>query len=142
MRRVMQSVALMMGLLGPAGLDAQQGDVYKGRFAAMPVTAVTAPTMKGSGSVSAVLKGNTLTVSGKFEGLSSPVTMAHVHRARPGMRGPNVFDLTVTKATSGTIEAALTLTPAQVDEVRKGWYYVQLHTEKNPEGHLRAWLLK
>ena len=142
MRRTMLSGVLLVALFAPPSLGAQQGDVYKGRFAAMPMTAVTAPTMQGGGAVSAVLKGNTLIVTGKFEGLNSPVTMAHVHRAPRGMRGPNLFNLTATKGTSGTIDGTLTLTPAQVEEVKKGWYYVQIHTEKNPEGHLRAWLLR
>jgi hypothetical protein len=65
-----------------------------------------------------------------------------VHRAPRGLRGPNVFDLTVTKATSGTVEGTVTLTNAQVEELRRGWYYVQIHTEKNADGQLRGWLLK
>lgn len=129
-------------VLASTASAAQQGETFKGRLTALPVTAVTAPTTLGSGAVTAVLTGNTLTVSGRFDNLNSPVTMAHIHRAPRGMRGPNLFDLIATKATSGTIEGKLTLTSAQVDEVKKGWYYVQLHTEKNPEGHLRGWLLK
>jgi hypothetical protein len=58
------------------------------------------------------------------------------------MRGPNVFDLTVTRGTSGTIEGTLKLSPVQIEELGKGWYYVQLHTELNTAGQLRGWLLK
>ena len=140
--RVLKSVVLGAALLVPAATGAQQGEAFRGTFARMPFGAAQAATMIGSGSFTAVLDGSTLKLTGKFEGLGSPATMAHVHRAYKGMRGPTVFDLTVTKAASGTFEGTLTLTPAQVDELKKGWLYVQLHTEKNPEGQLRGWILK
>jgi hypothetical protein len=129
-------------LLLQSGADAQRREVFEARLTAVPVDTVTVRTTTGSGSLTAVLEGNTLTLAGKFDGLNSPATAAHVHRARKGLRGPNVFDLTVTKATSGTIEGTLKLTPAQVEELAKAGYYVQIHTEKNSDGHLRGWLLK
>jgi hypothetical protein len=125
---------------------AQRGEAFKGRLSTVPVDATTAPTTTGSGSLVALLAdnrdGNKLTINGKFEGMNSPATVAHVHRAPRGLRGPSVFDLVVTKATGGIVEGNLTLTAAQVEELKKGWYYVQIHTEKNPEGQLRGWLLK
>jgi CHRD domain-containing protein len=129
-------------LLLQSEADAQRREVFEARLTAVPVDTVTVRTTTGSGSVTAVLEGNTLTLAGKFDGMNSPATAAHVHRARKGLRGPNVFDLTVTKATSGTIEGTLRLTPTQVEELAKGGYYVQIHTEKNSDGHLRGWLLK
>ena len=122
--------------------SAQSGETFKGRFASVPVTPVTRPTTTGSGTVTAVLAGNTLTVSGTFDGMNSPATVAHLHRAPKGLRGPNLFDLIVTRATSGTVEGRLTLTAVQIEELKKGWYYVQIHTAQNPEGQLRGWLLK
>jgi len=122
--------------------SAQRGETFKGRLSTVPVDATTAPTTTGSGSLVALLDGSKLTINGKFEGMNSPATVAHVHRAPRGLRGPNVFDLVVTKATGGIVEGSLTLTAAQVEELKKGWYYVQVHTEKNPEGQLRGWLLK
>jgi hypothetical protein len=120
----------------------QGGETFKARLSALPVDAITAPTMTGSGSVTAELQGNTLVIKGEFKDMNSPATVAHIHRALKGLRGPNVFDLTVTKAASGTLEGRLTLTAAQVADLNRSWYYVQIHTEKNPEGQLRGWLLK
>ena len=40
------------------------------------------------------------------------------------------------------VAGALKLTNAQVEALKSGWYYVQIHTEVNPDGHLRGWLLK
>jgi hypothetical protein len=133
-------IVVILSLPDQAG--AQGRAVYSGRLSAVPVDTVTVRTTTGSGSLSAVLEGQTLTVTGKFDGLNSPATVAHVHRAPKGLRGPNVFDLTVTKATSGTIEGKLTLTPVQIEELEKGWYYVQIHTQLNTAGQLRGWLLK
>ena len=119
--------------------NGQRGDeAFTGRLSSVPVDPVTVRTTTGSGTLTAVLAGNTLTSNGKFDGLNSPATAAHVHRARRGRRGPNAFDLTVTKATSGTVQGTLKLTDAQVEALKSGWYYVQIHTEVNPEGHLRG----
>jgi hypothetical protein len=120
----------------------QQSETFKGRLSPVPVNASTARTTLGAGSVTAMLAGNTLTITGTFDGLNSPATLAHLHRAPKGLRGPNVFDLIVTKAASGTVEGRLSLTTAQIEDLKRDWYYVQIHTEKNPEGHLRGWLLQ
>jgi CHRD domain-containing protein len=129
-------------LLLQSGADAQRREVFAARLTAVPIDTVSVRTTTGSGSVTAVLEGTTLTLTGKFDGMNSPATVAHLHRARKGLRGPSLFDLTVTKATSGTLEGTLKLTATQIEDLDKGWYYVQIHTERNAEGHLRGWLLK
>lgn len=134
-------VAAAMLALGVAN-ELRGDETFAGRLSTVPVDPITVRTTAGSGTLTAVLAGNTLTINGKFDGLNSPATAAHVHRARKGLRGPNLFDLTVTKATSGTVEGTLKLTDAQVEGLKSGWYYVQIHTEINPDGHLRGWLLK
>jgi hypothetical protein len=137
------SVVVAVAMLWVGGANELRGDeAFTGRLSTVPVDPVTALTTTGSGTLTAVLAGNTLTINGKFDGLNSPATVAHVHRARRGLRGPNLFNLTVTKATSGTVEGTLKLTDAQVEALKSGWYYVQIHTEINPEGQLRGWLLK
>ena len=102
-------------------------------------------TVAGAGSVSAVLTGTKLSISGTFEGLRSPATIAQVHKAPiRGVRGPVVFDLAVSKAsngTSGTVSGSLDLTPLQLADLEKGRLYVQLHSEKAPDGNLWGWLL-
>jgi hypothetical protein len=99
-------------------------------------------TVAGSGSVSARLMGSRLTVSGLFEGLLSRATIAQIRQsAVTGVRGPAVLDLTVTQATNGKIEGSFDLTPDQVERLRKGRLYVQLHSEKAPDGNLWGWLL-
>jgi hypothetical protein len=126
----------------PGDLGAQRTRRFTARLTSMPVDPVTARTTAGLGNATAVLEGNTLRITGTFDGLNSPATLAHVHRAAKGLRGPKILDLTVTKATSGTIEGTFTLTPMQIDEIDRDRWYLQIDTERNSEGHLRGWLIK
>jgi hypothetical protein len=140
-QRLLSGVVATALTLATGASEGQSGEILKARLSSLPIDAVTAPKMGGSGSVSAALQGTTLIITGEFKDLGSPATVAHLHRARRGLRGPAAFDLTVTKAESGTIEGKLSLTPNQVGDLKRGWYYVQIHTDKNPEGQLRGWLL-
>jgi len=137
----MLSVALVLSVLA-AIVSAQGRETFKARLTSLPVDAITAPTMTGSGTVTADLDGRTLNVGGEFKGLTSPATAAYIYRAPKGLRGAKVFDLTVTKEVSGTIAGKLTLSDTQVADLKESRYYVQLHTEANADGQLRGWLLK
>jgi CHRD domain len=93
--------------------------------------------------VTATLAGSKLTINGTFEGLKGNATVAHIHQgSAAGVRGPKLLDLTVTKATSGNLSGSFDLTPDQVDALKKGRWYVQIHSEKAPAGNLWGWLVK
>ena len=99
-------------------------------------------TIAGSGAVTATLSGNTLTLTGNYAGLKTASTVARMHRSpRTAMRGPAIGDLKVTQGTNGTISGTLELTKDQVDDLANGRLYVQLHSEKAPDGNLWGWLL-
>jgi hypothetical protein len=57
------------------------------------------------------------------------------------MRGTPIGDLTATANTMGTIGGTLELTREQVDDLAAGRLYIQLHSEKAPDGNLWGWLL-
>jgi hypothetical protein len=98
-------------------------------------------TVAGQGRVTATLDGDRLIIAGEFGGLKTPATFARVHAGPKGIRGPAIFDLTVAKATSGSIAGTLHLTPQQLDDLRHSRLYIQLHSEKAPDGNLWGWLL-
>lgn len=124
----------------PAG--AQSGKTYKARLSPVPMDASMAATVSGLGSATATLNGSKLTITGTFDGLRSPATIAQVHKAQPGVRGPVAFDLkVVATGTSGTISGTIDMTPQQAADLDKGWFYIQLHSEKAPDGNLWGWLL-
>jgi CHRD domain len=114
---------------------------FKARLSPVPVETSTAPNIKGTGSIVAALAGSTLTISGTFEGMKSPATIAQVHMGARGVRGPVEFDLVVDKRPSGMVSGTITLTKVQIDTLRKGWYYIQIHAEQAPDGNLWGWLL-
>jgi hypothetical protein len=88
-----------------------------------------------------VLTGTKLSISGTFSGLQTPATIAQIHVGPKGIAGPPALDLNVTKATSGTLQGALMLTSAQLDHLKRERLYIQIHSEKAPDGNLRGWLL-
>jgi hypothetical protein len=134
-------VWLLVLLACSAVLSAQAPRVFTARLATAPVEAANAATLTGSGAVTATLTGNRLVVIGNFKGLQGAATAARLHVAPMGMRGPAMLDLTAAKAASGTISGDLTLTAIQVDHVTRNRVYVQLHSEKAPDGALWGWLL-
>jgi hypothetical protein len=101
-------------------------------------------TVAGYGSLAATLQGKELTIQGTFEGLRSPATTAQIRRGPKGIRGPVIpnLELTVTKAEQGTLSGTLELTPDQISDLRNGRWYVQIQSERAPDGNLWGWLLK
>jgi hypothetical protein len=97
----------------------------------------------GNGSASATLTGTKLSVTGTFDGLKSPATSAQLHSGvAKGVRGNSLADLTVSKATKGSLSGSVDLTPDQVKGLREGRLYIEIASEKAPEGNLWGWLLK
>jgi hypothetical protein len=141
------SLLIGIGLqLGAASLTAQTGDKFKGRLAPVPALGIAPAAVAGIGSASATLAGKKLTVSGSFEKMASAATVAHLCLGPiTGVRGDSVFDLTVSKTgdgTTGTLSGSFDLTAEQIDALKKGKFYVQIHSAGAPNGHLMGWLLK
>ena len=133
------AVALIAVL--PVAARAQTPKSFRARLSPVPIDLTMAATIAGSGSVTATLNGNKLSITGTFDGLKSPATIAKLHKGQRGVRGEPILDLTVTKATSGTITANLDLTPQLVQDLQQMRLYVQLSSEKAPDGTLWGWLL-
>jgi hypothetical protein len=142
MRRAMLSLSFVLAAgLAVAAAQQSASRTFKARLSPVPIDVTMQATVSGTGSVSAVLTGTRLTLTGTFDGLRSPATIAQIHKSPiRGVRGPTVFDVTVSTGTSGTISGSLTLTPLQVADLEHGRLYVQLHSEKAPDGNLWGWL--
>jgi hypothetical protein len=136
-------VAIAVIGIGFALSLAAQSEAFNARLSAVAADAKTRPSLAGSGSVTAVLMGTELTITGSFDGLLSAATTASLHGAvAAGVRGPAIGDLTIAKATSGTISGSFELTPQQLTSLQKGGLYIQIHSEKTPNGVLWGWLLR
>ena len=100
------------------------------------------PTVTGSGSLKAVLAGTKLTISGSFGGLRSPAIHASIHiGSQKGVRGPAVHDLNVTTEKAGAVSGSVDLTASEVEDLKNGRLYVQIDSERAPEGNLWGWVL-
>jgi hypothetical protein len=73
--------------------------------------------------------------------MKSAATIAQIHLGARGVRGPVEFDLMVDNAPSGALRGEMSLNKSQLDSLRKGWFYVQIHAEQAPDGNLWGWLL-
>jgi len=141
------TTAVFAGLLSalilssPPTVSAQSARNYRTRLSPVPMDLAMAATVGGSGSATAVLNGTKLTVTGTFDGLKSPATIVQLHRGQRGVRGPADLDLQATKATSGTISGTVDLNPQQLQDLQNSRLYIQLHSEKAPDGNLWGWLM-
>jgi len=133
--------ALLLPLAVPSA--AQTQEKYKVRLATVPMDGGMRNTVAGTGTATAVLAGAKLTVNGTFDGLLSPATTAAVHRGPAmGVRGSSFATLTVSKAAKGTLSGSIDLTPEQVQALKKGQLYIQLSSEKAPDGNLWGWFVR
>jgi hypothetical protein len=137
-------VVAALFVLQTAGASAQDKDQYRVRLAPVPMDGGMRATVAGKGSATGVLKGTTLTIEGTFEGLLSPATTARLHRGPAmGVRGPSFAELTLpAKAEKGTISGSIALAPEQVRALRAGQLYIQIASEKAPEGNLWGWFVQ
>lgn len=129
-------------LLAASFAIAQNGEAFKVRLSTVPVDATMLPTVSGRGSLKAVLAGNKLMVSGSFEGLKSPAIRANIHIGpQKGIRGPAVYNLDVTKEKTGSVGGSVVLTAAEIEDLNSGRLYVQIDSERAPDGNLWGWVL-
>ena len=137
------AVVALAAVTAPAAAQTADVERFGGRLSRLPVDLVTTSTVRGEGVVSAELRGPELTLRAEFSGLSGPVTAVHVHNAPRARRGGVAFAVDVDNplGTAGELAVSVTLTDAQAAELRAGRYYLQIHTETNPGGELRGWLL-
>jgi|GEM_PF-364085 len=151
-RRRFTAILLCAAILwfGPAGIghaaaaqNPPAGETFKARLSPVPIDVTMMSTIAGSGSITATLAGKQLTITGTFEGLRSPATTAQFHRGPKGIRGAAILDLdlTVSKAVKGTLSGSVELTPEQIADLRSGRLYVQIQSERAPDGNLWGWLL-
>jgi len=77
----------------------------------------------------------TARVSLTFESLSTAQTDAHIHGpAAPGVSAAPIFPLPLGQIS----DFAITLTPAQVQDLKNGLFYVNVHSTNFPAGEIRG----
>jgi hypothetical protein len=142
LKRLAVIAAIGLSLICMVGA-AQTKQTYKARLSPVPADARTRALLAGTGSVTATLEGSKLSLTGSFEGFLSPATTAELHNGvAAGVRGALISELTIAKAMGGTITGSVDLTPPQLTNLQHGGLYIEIHSEKAPDGVLWGWLLK
>ena len=138
MQRTLLAACCVAVLVLPVAAQSRQ---YRARLSPVPLDVAMQATIAGSGSVTATLAGSTLTVTGTYKDLKTAATNVRLHRGpRIAMRGPAIADLKASGGTTGTIAGTVELTKEQVDDLSNGRLYIQLQSEKAPDGNLWGWL--
>jgi hypothetical protein len=126
----------------PAWAAGATKEMFDARLSPSPLTDGTRINITGEGRALVQWDGHILSVSGDFRGLATNATTAALHDGLGiGIPGPKAFDLTVTPGVSGTISGSLALTAKQAAALRAGHFYVQINSQKAPDGNLTGWLL-
>jgi CHRD domain len=129
-------LSMLLGAASPAAVT------FHIRLSPGPRLVGTRADRSGGGSVTATLEGSKLTLQGSFSGLLAVPTGAHLRMGSlPGVRGPLVAELTISPATTGTLSGTVQLTTEQLASLRKGGLYVEIDSDKAPEGDLWGWII-
>ena len=120
-----------------AGATSSRND----RFSASLDRRQEVPSPKGvpvlaSGRFTATVSGSKLTWKLTFKHLTGKATAAHIHLAKKGKAGPVAIPL-CGPCTSG-MSRTVAVTSAQMNAMKKGDAYVNVHTVKNPAGEVRG----
>ncbi len=90
----------------------------------------------GSGSFRVAEDG---TISGSVTTKDVAGTMAHIHRGAKGANGPVIVPLDKNGDTY-SVPAGRKLTPQQIEDLKAGRLYVNVHTTRNKGGEVRGQL--
>jgi len=103
-----------------------------------PAEEVPAASSQGSGSGS-IRVAEDGSVSGSVSTTGVPGTMAHIHQGAKGMNGPVIVPLTKSGDTY-TVPANAKLNASQMQALRAGNLYVNVHSDKFKGGEVRGQL--
>jgi hypothetical protein len=124
------------------GAAATVSSTFHVRLSPGPRLVGTRADRSGGGSVTATIEGDTLTLQGSFSGLLAVPTGAHLHMGSlPGVRGPRIADIIVSRDTTGTLSGTVQLNSQQLGALRKGGLYIEIDSDRAPEGDLWGWIM-
>ena len=168
----MKRACLMMASLAACATGSSSSQPESGRFTSGSETfqarldsrnEVPQPTLDAgsspSGNAMFTVNGTNISYKVTASGLSSPVTVAHIHLGPPGTAGPVVVPLNISAGSSagtatveGTIDAsaikgkksdgsAMAMNDL-LSAIRSGETYVNVHTANNKPGEIRGQIQK
>lgn len=103
---------------------------------------VPAVTTTATGNVTGSFNetNNVLTLNITYAGLSSPITVWHVHKGAVGVSGPPVAGLAFGTLGASPFTWSDTLDATMEADLKANLYYVNIHTTNNVPGEIRGQL--
>jgi len=112
----------------------------KGGAMTVPLSAsneVPPNSSSGTGTGKVELDGNVVKWTVTYSGMTGPVTAGHFPGPAPAGSNAGVV-VPFAGPLASPIVGSATLTPAQVDQLKAGLWYINLHTAANPGGEIRG----
>ena len=133
------ALSAVAGLLcAPSAIAAE----YDTRLTPAPFDGAMRANVQGDGHAAASLDGKSLTVTGTFTALPSAATNAKLYSGSGiGVPGEAILDLQLSGQTEGTLSGTFALNAKQLAALKLGHVYVQISSQKAPDGNLLGWLL-
>jgi len=115
---------------------------YQAYLSPMPHNDAMHGNFTGKGSAVATIEGDRMLLNGIFAGLASAATKAHVCLSMAaGIPGKPILEVAVPAAVEGKVTGTFKLDSAQTTALKAGKLYIQIDSEKAPNGVLWGWLL-
>jgi hypothetical protein len=135
-------IAFVVAFLLAGFSAAKAADIYSTRLTAVAYDGAMRANVQGDGHVSASLDGQALTLNGDFSNLPSAATSVKLYSGPGiGVPGDAIVDLTVSGQTGGTVSGTVMLSSTQLAALKRGHVYIQINSQKAPDGNLWGWLL-
>jgi hypothetical protein len=125
--------ALINGAGSAAAFGASINVMLSGAQEVPPVT--TSATGKGTVTI-----GDDKSVSGSVTTTGIMGTAAHIHEAAAGKNGPVIVPMTKSGDNMWTFAPGAKLTDAQMESLKAGNLYINVHSAANPGGEIRGQL--
>ncbi|MBT8537891.1 CHRD domain-containing protein [Polynucleobacter paneuropaeus] len=98
------------------------------------------PVMTSASGVGSIMVGQDGSVSGTITTNGVEGTMAHIHEGAMGQNGPVIVPFTKTADNVWSAPAGAKLTDAQLQSLKSGNLYLNVHSATNKPGEIRAQL--
>lgn len=142
MKRYIGHAALLLGLLFAASFTVK-AELFTANLSGSQEVPSNSSTATGFGRVFLNESTGAISITITFSGLSTNQTASHIHApGAVGVNGPVIVNIGTTGATSGTLTANGTLTPAQITQMRSNQTYINVHSTSLPGGEIRGQLAK
>lgn len=143
-RQILKDIAAAVTLVcfGFAADKPATAKKYQAYLSPMPHNDAMHANFRGKGNAIAVLTGDTMSLIGTFAGLASPATKAHICLSMaPGIPGKPILEFVVPSGVDGNVTGTFKLDKDQMAALQRGQLYLQIDSEKAPNGNLWGWLL-